>query len=128
MSVPAETTTLVPTGTEQVLRFYAFVDGGDADAMSALFAPDAVYQRPGYPDRIGPEGLHRFYTQERTIRDGGHVLHHLIAEGPDIAVFGEFHGTLHSGAPVDLRFADYFGVGRDGLFTRRETYFFAQLA
>jgi ketosteroid isomerase-like protein len=115
-------------GAAQVLRFYDCVDSGDATAMAALFAPTAVYQRPGYPDRIGPEGLHRFYTQERTIRDGAHTLHHVIEQDQDIAVFGEFHGTLHSGSPIDLRFADYFGIGADGLFTRRETYFFAQLA
>ena len=116
------------TPTDQVLRFYACVDSGDAPAMAALFAPDAVYLRPGYPERIGPEGLLHFYTVERTIREGGHTLHHVIADGPDVAVFGDFHGTLHSGAPVDLSFADYFGVGEHGLFSRRETYFFAPLA
>jgi ketosteroid isomerase-like protein len=115
-------------GVRQVLRFYELVDSGDAPAMSELFAPDAVYTRPGYEPYIGPAGLLRFYTEERTIREGGHVLDRIIEQGDAIAVFGEFHGVLHSGAPVDLRFADYFGLGVDGLFVRRDTYFFAPLA
>ncbi|MFJ3904469.1 nuclear transport factor 2 family protein [Streptomyces sp. NPDC090025] len=115
-------------GVRQVLRFYAYVDGGDAVAMSELFAPEAVYTRPGYEPFLGPAGLLRFYTVERTIREGGHVLDRIVEQGRDIGVFGEFHGVLHSGAPVDLRFADYFGLGEDGLFVRRDTYFFAPLA
>ncbi|MFG3347486.1 nuclear transport factor 2 family protein [Streptomyces sp. NPDC048018] len=114
-------------GVRQVIRFYERVDSGDALAMSELFAPGAVYTRPGYEPFIGPAGLLRFYTELRTIREGGHVLDRIVEQGDDIAVFGEFHGVLHSGAPVDLRFADYFGLGSDGRFVRRDTYFFAPL-
>lgn len=114
--------------TRQVMRFYALVDSGDAPAMAALFAPDAVYRRPGYGPRIGPEGLLHFYTRERTIREGGHVIERVVENGDDVAVFGAFHGVLHDGNPVDLEFADYFGFAQDGLFARRDTYFFAPLA
>ena len=39
-----------------------------ARLLAQLFTEDAVYRRPGYKDRVGPEGLRRFYGQERAIR------------------------------------------------------------
>lgn len=40
---------------------------------------------------------------------------------------GEFGGLLRDGSTVHLRFADFFRVGTDGLFTRRDTFFFAPM-
>jgi ketosteroid isomerase-like protein len=110
-----------------VRRFYELVDTGDAAGLAALFAPDAIYERPGYGTMIGPEGLLRFYGSERTIASGAHTLTTVLADGPVVGVFGEFHGVLHDGRPIDLRFADSFTVRPDDLFARRDTFFFAPL-
>ncbi|MFB8212217.1 MULTISPECIES: nuclear transport factor 2 family protein [unclassified Streptomyces] len=110
-----------------VRRFYDLVDSGDADGVAALFAPDALYRRPGYPPMVGPAGLLGFYGRDRTIRAGNHTLTNVLADGAFVGVFGEFHGVLHSGDPVDLRFADSFTVRPDDLFADRDTYFFAPL-
>ncbi|MBC3840645.1 nuclear transport factor 2 family protein [Streptacidiphilus sp. 4-A2] len=110
-----------------VRRFYDLVDSGDPVGLSELFAPDSVYHRPGHPPMLGPAGLLGFYGRDRPIRAGNHTLTTVVADGPTVGVFGEFHGVLHSGEPVDLRFADSFTVRPDGLFADRATYFFTPL-
>jgi hypothetical protein len=37
-------------------------------------------------------------------------------------------GPLHDGEDVRLRFGDFSGIDREGLFRRREAFFFAALA
>ncbi|MEN8656116.1 nuclear transport factor 2 family protein [Streptomyces sp. 21So2-11] len=110
-----------------VRRFYDLVDSGDVHGLAALFALDAEYRRPGYDLMVGPEGLLDFYGRGRTIRVGKHALTTLLTDGHTVGVFGEFHGELNDGNPVHLRFADSFTVCPDGLFSSRDTYFFAPL-
>ena len=110
-----------------VRRYYELVDQGDVEGLVALFDPDAVYQRPGYPPLHGTEELLRFYSSQRVIKEGKHILDTVVAHGGDIAVQGEFHGTLHSGETVETRFADFFHCNPDGTVARRETYFFVPL-
>ncbi|MFD8751875.1 nuclear transport factor 2 family protein [Kitasatospora sp. NPDC059577] len=116
-----------PPAIRVVRRFYHLVDTGDVPGLAALFAPDARYRRPGYETMTGPEGLSGFYGGKRTIRSGRHTLTTLLTDGHQVGVFGEFHGVLNDGEPVDLRFADGFSVRPDGLFSSRDTYFFAPL-
>lgn len=110
-----------------VRRYYELVDQGDVDGLVALFDPDAVYHRPGYPPLRGAAELSRFYTSQRVIREGRHTLDTVVAHGDAVAVHGAFHGTLHSGATVETRFADFFRCHPDGTFARRDTFFFAPL-
>jgi hypothetical protein len=35
--------------------------------------------------------------------------------------------VLHDGGTMQLRFADFFEIGDDGRFSRRDTYYFAPL-
>jgi ketosteroid isomerase-like protein len=107
-----------------VRRYYELVDQGDVDGLVALFAPDAVYHRPGYPPLCGKEELLQFYTSQRVIKEGKHALTTLVAGDDEVAVHGEFRGTLHSGETVETRFADFFRIGPDGTFARRDTFFF----
>jgi len=125
-STTASTTTHDPT--HQARTFYDCVDRGDVPAIAALFARHASYHRPGYEPFLGPEGMTRFYGAERRIRDGRHQLDLIVADGGRVAVRGSFHGTLHGGDPIELRFADFFELDPDGLFTRRDTFFFSPLA
>lgn len=111
----------------RVRRYYELVDSGDTDGLVALFAPDAVYHRPGYEPIIGHLGLTRFYTGERVIREGRHDLSTIVAHDREVAVHGEFNGVLHDGREVSLRFCDFFVLGPDESFTRRDTFFFAPM-
>lgn len=112
---------------ELALRHFALIDAGEPADMAALFEPDAVYTRPGFGPFLGREGILRFYTRLRPIREGAHSLETVIASGGQVAVRGGFTGVLHSGAPIELRFSDFFTVGATGLFSRRETFFAAPL-
>jgi steroid Delta-isomerase len=109
-----------------IRRYYELVDAGDVDALVALFAPDIVYRRPGYPPIEGQQALRAFYEGERVIEEGRHSVTSLLSNGDEIAVEGTFAGRLRDGREVNLRFADFFSLeGR--LIARRDTYFDAPL-
>jgi len=114
-------------GENLIRRYYSCVDRNDVDGLVALFQNDAVYRRPGYPEMKGREAMAAFYRRGRKFRAGSHDFTAVLDTGIHVAVHGEFHGELHDGTPMDLRFADFFEVGEDGLFARRDTYYFAPL-
>ena len=124
---PAPTGDPAAAGAARAVRFYDLVDSGDIDGMAALFAEDTVYRRPGYEPMPGRAGITDFYLHRRVIREGRHTLTTVVPDRSHVAVVGEYHGVLHSGDPVDLRFADLFEVNPDGAFCSRETFFFAPL-
>jgi ketosteroid isomerase-like protein len=95
--------------------------------MVALFRPDATYSRPGYPDLVGHGDITDFYTRRRKFRSGSHALTAVLQDAECVAVHGSFRGELHDGTPMELRFADFFEIGADGRFSRRDTYYFAPL-
>ncbi|MFJ2116076.1 MULTISPECIES: nuclear transport factor 2 family protein [unclassified Streptomyces] len=111
----------------RVNRYYTLVDTGRFDELVALFAPDAVYERPGYEPLEGRAALTDFYTSRRVIAQGRHRLTRVVVDGGNVAAEGIFAGTLRSGDEVSLRFSDFFTVGADGLFSHRVTYFFSEL-
>jgi steroid delta-isomerase len=111
----------------QVRRYYELVDKGDVPGLVGMFSADATYHRPGYEPLVGHDELTRFYGQDRIIREGQHTISAVVATGADVAVHGEFHGMLHDGREVGLRFADFFILTIDGHFSRRDTFFFAPL-
>lgn len=110
-----------------VHRYYELVDKGDIGGLLALFASDAVYDRPGYETLEGRAELDEFYHADRVIADGRHTVRATVCDGTTVAVQGDFEGVLKSGKHVRLRFADFFEVAPDGLFSRRDTYFFAPM-
>lgn len=112
---------------ELVRRYYAAVDGGRIDELLDLFATDAVYCRPGYPPMVGRSALAAFYRGDRRIESGAHQLRHVTADAGSVAVHGDFVGSLKGGLQVTLRFADFFVMSADGLFSRRDTFFFVPL-
>jgi ketosteroid isomerase-like protein len=108
---------------QRVERYYELVDAPDLDGMLALFAEDAVYERPGYEPLRGKEELDRFYGSERVIDTGRHTLDDVIADGDRVGVRGRFDGVLKDGREVSVRFADFFML-RGDLIAERHTYFF----
>jgi ketosteroid isomerase-like protein len=116
---------ITDTADTAVRHYYELVDAGDVDGLLDLFAPDAVYHRPGYAPLVGRAELERFYSTDRIIAEGTHALHTVVAAGDKVAAHGEFTGTLKDGNRVTLRFADFFAVRQDGRFARRDTFFFS---
>jgi len=118
-----------PAGTglaELVTRYYEAVDAHDVDELLLLFAPDAVYHRPGYEPLHGRDDLARFYQGERIIESGRHTIENMVVDGPTVAVHGRFEGNSRDGRRLDLRFADFFEGDR--LIDARRTFFYAPLA
>jgi steroid Delta-isomerase len=108
----------------RVRLYYRLVDDGDVSGLVRLFTPDAIYERPGYEPLRGHAELTEFYRSTRVIASGQHTLHGIVCDGAGVAVQGQFEGTLKTGPSVQLRFADFFELSPDGLFSRRDTYFF----
>ena len=108
---------------ESVRRYYRTVDTMGAEATVALFTEDAVYRRPGYEVIRGREALAHFYGGERVIAEGRHTLEEVLVDGEHAAVRGQFRGVLHSGAEVDVCFADFLRYEGE-LIADRTTYFY----
>jgi ketosteroid isomerase-like protein len=112
---------------EVVRRYYSLVDAQEFAELVQLFSKDSVYRRPGYEPLVGREALSEFYSGRRVITGGRHAISELLADGPKVAVAGEFAGTVTGGQQVDVRFADFFTLDADGLICTRDTFFFAPL-
>jgi steroid Delta-isomerase len=112
---------------EKIRLYYRLVDSNDVEGLVELFAPDAVYQRPGYSPLTGRDELQKFYHRQRIIERGEHTLSCIVVRQPHVAIHGNFVGTLKDGRNVALRFAEFFIFGDDGLFSRRDTFFFTPL-
>lgn len=106
-----------------VRRYYELVDAGDVEGVVGCFADDAVYHRPGYAPMVGAEALRAFYSGERVIADGRHVLDELVVDGERVAVHGRFSGTLRDGSAAQVGFADFWVLGGDRRATTRRSFF-----
>lgn len=115
-------------GAELVRRHFDLIDISEMHAMAELFEPHAVYLRPGYPKFLGRNEILRFYTRLRPILEGRHALEEVLGSGAHLAVQGGFVGRRLDGSPIELRFSDFFELGSNGRFIRRETYFSAPLS
>jgi steroid delta-isomerase len=114
-------------GETLIRQYYELVDANEVADMVALFQPEATYCRPGYPDLVGHADITHFYAHQRKFRSGEHMLTAVLDTGDRVAVHGSFRGQLHDGTAMELRFADFFEIGYDGRFSRRDTYYFAPL-
>ncbi|MCW2843366.1 MAG: SnoaL-like polyketide cyclase [Nocardioides sp.] len=124
---PPATGDAAHTGNATTVRnYYSTVDSGSPEQVVALFAPEAVYRRPGYDEFRGRQDLLLFYREHRIIRHGVHTVENLVEDGDAVVVEGSFAGVLVSGEDVTLRFADAFRL-TDQLIVERNTYFAAPL-
>lgn len=108
---------------DRIRALYSLVDAGDLDGLAALFAEDARYTRPGYPELVGRTAIDRFYRQDRVIASGQHTLESVMTSGDEVAVRGSFDGLLRDGRPVAHRFAEYFALNSARQVVMRETFF-----
>ena len=113
--------------TELVERYYTKVDKGDIEGIVALFEVDSEYSRPGYARMSGREAIKSFYVDDRIIESGVHNLESIVADRATVAVEGTFKGIVRGGKETEVRFAEFFWSGPNGLIKKRRTYFYAPL-
>jgi ketosteroid isomerase-like protein len=77
------------TNEEVVRAYYAAVDRGVIDNVVDIFALDAEYYRPGYPPMHGREQLRNFYTNQRVLIGGQHIIELVVIDDS-----GRFETTL----------------------------------
>ncbi|MFI6597632.1 nuclear transport factor 2 family protein [Nonomuraea sp. NPDC050536] len=106
------------------LAYYDAVDAGDNKRLLAMFHPDVVYRRGGYPAIKGSEALRDFYENVRIIEHGKHHIDTIVCDHGEVAVRGRFTGTARDGRALSIGWADFMTFDR-GLIRERVTYFFA---
>jgi ketosteroid isomerase-like protein len=108
-----------------VKQYYAEIDKGDIDRVIALFEVDAEYSRPGYAQMSGRDAIRSFYVDDRIIESGAHTVESTIYDAGTVAVTGSFKGVVRGGTQVEVKYADFFWSGPNGLIKKRCTYFYA---
>lgn len=111
----------------RIVAMFATIDACRWHELGAFFAPDCVYERPGFARIVGLAALRHFYQQERPIERGVHNVDSLLGDGALLCAVGRFDGTLRNGSAIALRFSDLYEV-RNDLVVRRSTYFYTPLA
>ncbi|WP_413456478.1 nuclear transport factor 2 family protein (plasmid) [Glutamicibacter sp. FR1] len=106
-----------------VRGYYDQIDRNDLVSALSLFADTAVYVRPGYLPMIGIAAIKEFFTTERIISVGSHVVENLLVDGLNVGCFGSFSGKAFSGERLEVRFADFWYFDSALQVTTRESFF-----
>jgi steroid Delta-isomerase len=109
---------------QAVKEMYRLIDERDFAAFAELYDKDAVYHRPGCDALVGRDEIKHYYDNKRNIRSGTHTLTRVVQDGQVVAVEGNFSGVLDDGRKQEHRFAEFFELSDDGLFTRRDSFLF----
>ena len=56
-----------------------------------------------------------------------HNVESIVSDPGAVAVEGSFKGTVRGGAEAEVKFADFFWPGPNGLIKKRRTYFYVPL-
>ncbi|MES2522581.1 MAG: nuclear transport factor 2 family protein [Gemmatimonadota bacterium] len=78
---------------------YAHVDECNWVAVCAMFTPDGVYERPGYPECVGQDAIFVFYAETRTLR-GRHYVEGKAVVDDAACAWGRFIGSAEDGTAV----------------------------
>ncbi|MDO5627435.1 MAG: nuclear transport factor 2 family protein [Mobilicoccus sp.] len=107
-----------------VTEYYDALDRDDFDAVLRDFSGDVLYRRPGYDPIVGLEGLRQYYTRDRKLAAGRHVLRAMVAEDNHVAAHGMYEGELRDGTRRTIGFAAFFTFDGGGRIVEHSTYFF----
>lgn len=106
-----------------VKQLFCAVDSHNWSALSSLFHPEIVYERPGYAPLVGRDEVLHFYREERMIASGQHHIEQIVEQGNCAVCWGAFVGVVKNGSAADARFADVY-VFAQGQIIQRRTYFY----
>jgi hypothetical protein len=56
-----------------------------------------------------------------------HYVESIVSDPGTVAVEGSFKGTVRGGANAEVKFANFFWAGPNGLIKKRRTYLYAPL-
>lgn len=107
-----------------VRGYYDSLDRDDIESVLEFFSGDVLYRRPGYEPMSGLEALRRYYSDDRVLAPGRHVLRSVIVDGHDVAAHGVFEGELKEGGRRSVGFAAIFSFDGNGRASEHTTYFF----
>ncbi|WP_438297289.1 nuclear transport factor 2 family protein [Streptomyces sp. HUAS TT7] len=119
-------TPLVPaarTAEHLVANLFTIIDGRRWDDLPDVFAPDCVYERPGYEPLTGLADVDFFYRHTRIVSVGRHRVDRVVSDLGSAACWGRFTGQDRLGHPLEEGFADTYLV-QGGKIVHRTTYFF----
>jgi ketosteroid isomerase-like protein len=106
-----------------IVTLFQHIDSQDWRALHDIFAPDIVYERPGYPPFVGLDRVMRFYTDERLIAAGRHTIERIVIDGNHAVCLGNILGVTKDGREIVEQFADSYTFQGDRIHSRR-SYFF----
>lgn len=104
-----------------------YYDALDADALDEVldyFAGDVLYRRGGYDPIVGLERLRAYYSTDRQLASGRHVLRSVLVEGNQAAAHGMFEGEKRDGSRTSVGFAAFFVFDAKDRISEHTTYFF----
>lgn len=107
-----------------VQGYYDALDRDDIEAVLDAFNGDVLYRRPGYQTIVGMDGLRAYYSGDRKLKAGRHVIQAMIAEGATVAAHGVWEGELKDGGSTSMGFAAFFAFDPTGRIAEHTTYFF----
>ena len=105
-------------------RYYDALDRDDLEAVLELFSGDALYRRPGYEVIAGMERLRAYYSGDRKLAAGRHLVRDVIVEGQRAAAHGMYEGQLKDGERTTMGFGAFFTFDMNGRIAEHTTYFF----
>ncbi|MDO5711395.1 MAG: nuclear transport factor 2 family protein [Micrococcales bacterium] len=107
-----------------VQGYYDALDRDDIEAVLEFFSGDVLYRRPGYEPISGLAALRGYYSDDRVLAPGRHVLRSVIVEGQNVAAHGAFEGELREGGRRSVEFAAIFVFDGNDRANEHTTYFF----
>lgn len=107
-----------------VQGYYDALDRDDIEGVLDYFSGEILYRRAGYPPITGLDGLRAYYTRDRLLASGRHVIRAMVVEGPTVAAHGVFEGELKEGGRTTTGFAAFFTFDSGGRISEHTTYFF----
>lgn len=107
-----------------VQRYYDALDRDDLEAVLEGFSGDVLYRRPGYEVIAGMDRLRSYYTGDRKLAAGRHLVRDVVVEGQRAAAHGMYEGQLKDGERTAVGFAAFFSFDGNGRIAEHTTYFF----
>lgn len=112
------------TQADQIHELFTIIDTGAAwKRLTEVFAPNAVYFRPGYEPMRGIARIQDFYAETRRISIGTHYVYRILSDGPRCCCWGMFSGTTKADGKINLYFTDWYRFSK-GLIVYRRTFFY----
>ena len=107
-----------------LVAYFEYIDSGETIEALKQFAPDAIYERPGYDALIGLDAISDFYHEVRVVKEGAHTVEDIAIDGLVGAAWGSFEGTHIDGTDISLWWCDAYRFSSDNRIAFRRSHFY----